>query len=106
MNLTQVVEEVASRVDSSVDEAHGFIAEAMDLIIEKLNKGEEVSIRGLGTFKWVRVPEKWMYSFLSERNKLVPPGYKLRFVPAGQFSARRSAPDAGPRRDDKTGGSS
>jgi len=103
MNMTELAEEVARRVDSSIDEAHGFIAEAMDLLVELLNRGEEVSIRGLGTFKWVMVPEKLMYDFHTGTNKLVPVGFKLRFVPAAKFSTRRRKPNDRAGWDDQTG---
>ena len=106
MNLSQVSEEVARRVESSFDEAHGFISEAVDLIVERLNAGEEVSIHRLGTFKWVQVPERMLYNFTARDNVVIPVGYKLRFIPARQFSTRRRTPDGRRRRDDQTGSGS
>lgn len=106
MNMTELAEEVARRVDSSVDEAHGFIAEAMDLLVERLDQGEEVSIRGLGAFRWVRVPERMLYNFTIRKSVVVPTGFKLRFVPSDKFSTRRSLPDGRARRDDQAGSSS
>ena len=105
-NLTEIAEEVARRVGSSSDEAWGFIDEAAKLIAERLDQGEDISIRGVGTLTWVSVPARKLYNFQERKIGRVEPGYKLRFIPHGPFITRRKEPDERrPRRprDDKAG---
>jgi len=107
MTLLEITEVVARRVDSTYREAYGFIATATEVTVERLDLGEEVHIRGLGTFKWVPVPGKRMYSLKEREHVEVKPGYKLRFVPADRFKTRRSLTDAQPgteRGNDQTRG--
>lgn len=96
MTLTEISEAVAERVGSTVDEAHGFIAEAMEVVTDELDRGREVRIRGLGSFIWVPVPSRALYSLNKGTTTDVKAGYKLRFTPAGRFRTRRSEHEFGP----------
>ena len=94
MTITELMEKVAERTGSDSVVAHGFVQSFLDIIIERLDAGDEVKIRGLGTFQWVDVPSKTMpatYGIGELANfKEVPGGRKLKFFPAKQFKSRRS----------------
>lgn len=104
MTLNELAARVARRVGAPYDIAHGFLTVAMHLVVESLNRGEEIRIRGVGTLKWVPISGKSLYCFKNKKKRDVEAGYKLKFTPAKKFSNRRSEEDVRPRRrDDETG---
>lgn len=103
MTHTELIEQVAGAVGSTFEEAHGFIQTFIDIVISQLDAGDEVKIRGLGTFKWAKVKGKKVpyrshkcmdpLCFECQNSKIMywplPDGQKLRFVPATKFKTRR-----------------
>jgi nucleoid DNA-binding protein len=109
MNLTEIAKAVAAQVGSSQEEAWGFLDEAVKMIAKKLDEGEDINLKGVGTLVWVPVPSRKLYSFHKQRNRQVEAGFKLRFRPHGRFQTRRRKPNDSVkprRRNDKTGGRS
>jgi len=100
MTHTELIEMVADAVGSSYEEAHGFIQTFIDIVISQLDAGDEVKIRGLGTFKWAVVKGKKVPLIVDygphgddigiTRYFNLPPGKKLRFIPATKFKTRRA----------------
>ena len=93
MTHTELIEQVADAVGSSYVEAHGFIQSFIDIVISQLDAGDEVKIRGLGTFKWMevkgkKIPRHKRRAFAGALH--LPGGKKLRFIPAVKFKTRRS----------------
>ena len=88
MTLSELVEMVSDRVGAESHCTWGFVREFIDVMIERLNVGDEVKIRGLGTFKWVDVPGK--KAPFGSNDLVIRPGRKLRFIPATQFKFRRT----------------
>lgn len=99
MTHTELIEQVADAVGSTYEEAHGFIQSFIDIVISQLDAGDEVKIRGLGTFKWVKVKGKKLPvgTYFGPhgddegvtRNLVIPAGKKLRFIPATKLRTRR-----------------
>jgi len=91
---------VANAVGSTYDEAYGFAQTFIDIVISRLDAGDEVKIRGLGTFKWAEVGAKRIPCRTRNSAKRFRkggaglehwlfPGQKLRFIPATKFKTRR-----------------
>lgn len=88
MTLTEVVELVAEDVGAPQDLAWGFVDETIMKIVELLDRGEEVKIRGLGTFRWK--PIRAQRVARPDGSTLdCPAGWKLRVDLAGRFKNRR-----------------
>lgn len=88
MTHTEIIAMVANAVGATYEEAYGFAQTFIDIVISRLDAGDEVKIRGWGTFKWVRVGKKRLPGSM-----IVPvmkEGRKLRFIPALQFRTRRA----------------
>jgi nucleoid DNA-binding protein len=100
MTQTEIIEMLAEGVGSSIEEAHGFVSTFIDIVISRLDAGDEVKIRGLGTFKWVdaaakRVPARAVHHDGSTEHGVayVPAGKKLKFIPATKLRKRRPMPE-------------
>lgn len=91
MTHTELIQMVADGVGASYEEAHGFIQTFIDIVISQLDAGDEVKIRGLGTFKWAEVAPKEVpvYHGHGLGWRLIPAGKKLRFIPATKLKTRR-----------------
>lgn len=93
MTHTEVIEQLADIVGSSYVEAHGFAQTFIDIVISHLDSGDEVKIRGLGTFKWVEAKGRKIPVADEEgRTALlkIPSGKKLKFIPATKLRTRRT----------------
>jgi hypothetical protein len=92
MTHTELIEQVADAVGSTYGEAHGFIQTFIDIVISRLEAGDEVKIRGLGTFKWVEVKGKRIPAHKRRAfggALYLPGGKKLRLIPALKLRTRR-----------------
>jgi len=87
MTLTELVEITADLIGAESKLTLGFVQTFIEVMIERLDAGDEVKIRSLGTFKWVGVPGK---KAVGSNDLVIPPGRKLRFIPAKQFRTRRT----------------
>lgn len=87
MTLTELVEMTSERIGAESQLTWGFVRSFFDVMTERLDAGDEVKIRGLGTFKWVEVPARTM---TCANDLVIPPGRKLRFFPSKQFRTRRA----------------
>lgn len=85
MTLTEIVELVSERIGAEPPLVWGFVQSFIETVSEELDRGNEVKIRGLGTFRWVEVPGRDLSGLT------VPPGKKLKFYPGKKFKHRRSA---------------
>ena len=103
MTLSEIAERVARRVGAPPDLAWGFLREASKIIVEVLDQGGEVKIRGLGTLRWVPVVGQKVYDLPTGKTILVEPGSKLKLIPALKLRTRRVF-NVG-RRNDETGSS-
>lgn len=100
MTHTELIEMVADAVGSTYEEAHGFIQTFIDIVISRVDAGDEVKVRGLGTFKWIEVKGKKVPAGTyfgphgddegEARYLVIPDGRKLRFIPATKFKTRRA----------------
>jgi hypothetical protein len=100
MTITELMEIVAEMTGAEPDVVHGFFQSFVDVMVERLDAGDEVKIRGLGTFRWGDVPESKIPigadygphgdDFGNTRYLVAPTGRKLKFFPAKQFRSRRT----------------
>jgi nucleoid DNA-binding protein len=88
MTLKEIIRLVAKKQEVPVPLAEGFIMCAVEEIIREVNRGGEVKIRGLGTLRW-RLAGAFPRRGMLKTD--LPPGWKLGFVPARKFRARRAA---------------
>lgn len=85
MTLTEIVELVAERTGVEPRVAWGFIQSFIEVAVEEIDKGHDVKIRGLGSFRWIDVsPQKLPF------RSTIPSGRKLKFKPATKFRHRRT----------------
>ena len=87
MTLKELIERVARHQGAPQTLVEGFVLTAVEEIILELHRGEPVRIRGLGTFQWEYVKGSRKKGF---QKADVPPGWKLKFVPARRFRLRRT----------------
>jgi len=95
MTHTEIIAMVANAVGSTYEEAHGFAQTFIDIVISRLDAGDEVKIRGLGTFKWsdvtkTTIPVKELGGVGEISLRSISNGVKLRFIPALKFRTRRA----------------
>lgn len=92
MTITELIEIVAERTGAEPAVVHGFFQSFADVMIERLDAGDEVKIRGLGTFRWVDVPGKKLPVYKRKAMGIthLPGGRKLKFIPSKQFRSRRT----------------
>ena len=92
MTITELIELVSDRTGAERTVVHGFFQSFVDIMVERIDAGDEVKIRGLGPFRWVDVPG---VKLPRPKRKAIgithlPGGRKLRFFPAKQFRTRRT----------------
>lgn len=87
MTLAEIVKNVARKYGVPSTLAGGFIYAAFEELVRVVDSGEQVKIRGLGTFQWRPVAER--RSSGAWEGGQVPPGFKLKFKPARRFRSRR-----------------
>jgi len=87
MTLAEIIKKIARRHCMPDAVAGGFILDSIEEIIRAVDSGEDVKIRGLGTFRWRKSkgrPGSGAYS------GPIPDGWKLHFLPSRRFRARRT----------------
>jgi len=84
MTVTEIVELVSKKIGAESSLVWGFFQSFVETISEELDRGNEVKIRGLGTFRWVDVPAT------KTPGQNIPPGKKLKFFPGKKFRYRRT----------------
>jgi len=93
MTLSEIVEIVAEETGAPRDVVWGFVRSFMDALVDEIDRGNEVKVQGLGTFKWVDVPGKklpsWKLKHIGHIVYATPPGKKLKFLPSKKFRTRR-----------------
>lgn len=85
MTLTEIVMKVAERLGSPPELAWGFVDETIKEVIDTLDAGGEVKIRGLGCLYWAPVKRRRVAT-----GDVVPDGMKLKLKPAARFRTRRT----------------
>lgn len=80
----EIYEDMALRVGSSPNVTRGFVQTFLEVLKDRLEDGEDVSLLGIGTLKWVPVPERDI-----PPEKHLTRGVKLKFKPNANFKARR-----------------
>lgn len=89
MTTTELVRELSYLIGADPTVTWEFVDSFIKLVVGRLDEGHEIKIRGLGTFTWVDVPGKLMPRGILDE-MYVPPGRKLKFVPATKFKPRRT----------------
>jgi nucleoid DNA-binding protein len=85
MTLTEIVEKVAEQLGAPPEVAWGFVDETIKAIIDNLEAGKDVKIRGLGRLYWATVQRRNV-----PIGGTAPSGVKLKFAPAARFRTRRT----------------
>lgn len=85
MTLTEIIEILSERTGAEPRIVWGFAQSLVDIMIERLDRGEEVKVRGLGTFHWADVPGREMPD-----GSWAESGRKLKFTPSKRFKHRRT----------------
>jgi nucleoid DNA-binding protein len=88
MHIKEIAEAVAKEQGAPTELVWGAVADTIQAITEALDQGEEVKVRGLGTFRWEQVAERPPIRSPQGENKQ-PAGWKLKFTPAYNLRARR-----------------
>ena len=84
MTITEIAELISRRTGAEFQLTWGFAQSFIETIVECLDRGHEVKIRGLGTFHWVDIKQQTL-----PFGRKVPAGRKLKFKAAKQFYSRR-----------------
>lgn len=95
MTLEQIIKDIARRHGVPTALASGFVHAAIEELIQVLDLGGEMKVRGLGTFRWQKAKARAGSGAL--KGSSIPAGWKLRFLPARHYRSRRTAmsdPDA------------
>lgn len=91
MTLNEIIKRIALRQEVPVELVRGFVLEAFDEIVDELDRGGAVKIRGLGSLEWKEVPPITLPQLPGQStSQVLPKGKKLRFMPAGRFKKRRT----------------
>jgi len=85
MTLTELVEKVARATGYDYEEAWALTDEIVKAVIRELGNGEDIKIRGLGTFMWVSHGERKRRHPRTKELVVVPPRQVLRFRPSKFF---------------------
>ena len=88
VTLATLIHRLARRHGVRSAIAGGFVFEAVDEIVRALDAGNNVKVRGLGTFQWQRVAERPGSGALT--GSKIKAGKKLRFIPSKRFRSRRT----------------
>lgn len=88
MTLGQIIKDMARRHGVSRALAGGFVYEAIEELARVIDLGDEMKVRGLGTFRWQKAKARTGTGAL--KGSRTPAGWKLRFLPARHFRSRRT----------------
>jgi len=88
MNTLEIAKRLADQSFLKKDDAEGIIKNVVELLIEILDDGGEIKLRGLGTLRWVEV-SKSVPIRSPQGVHQQPKGRKLKFIPAKRFKNRR-----------------
>lgn len=89
MTLAQIIKDIAHWHRVPTDLASGFVQDAIEELVRVIDSGEEVKVRGLGTFRWQKARARSGTGTLNGSE--IPEGMKLRFLPARRFRGRRTS---------------
>lgn len=90
MKLSDIAEQIAKDVGYAPEAAQDILTRAVSLMVQALDRGEEVKIRGLGKLAWAPVKHRRLYDIPRGFDTYVPAGQKLKFYPATKFKTRRA----------------
>ena len=82
ITMSELVDILALKQNSTKREAENFLKELMSLMIETISSGETLRINGLGVFKPVWVEERASVNVQTGEPTVIPGHYKLTFTPA------------------------
>lgn len=103
ISWTDLSRSVARNTGFGREETKVIANEMILLLKEQLERGEEISIRGLGKFIWQPVKGGTVTDLNTGEPKEYPPGFKLKFRPSQSLSRRRAMEKYGVQLDeDKT----
>jgi nucleoid DNA-binding protein len=94
MTLTEIIGRMTEKLEMKGLDRNFFesaVSMVIDRIIEALAQGEDVKIRGLGTFRWSPVRARTVYLPHGEVEHNIPACYRLRFRPAVNLRSRPMA---------------
>lgn len=82
ITMSELVDILALKQNSTKREAENFLKELMALMTETISSGETLRINGLGVFKPVWVEERASVNVQTGEPTVIPGHYKLTFTPA------------------------
>lgn len=82
ITMSELVDILALKQNSTKREAENFLKELMSLMTETISSGETLRINGLGVFKPVWVEERASVNVQTGEPTVIPGHYKLTFTPA------------------------
>ena len=85
MNKKELVAALAERVETSKKEAGLILDSAVEIIEEKLSKGEEVRLVGFGTFKVVKRKPRMGVNPRTRKPIKIPGAKVPKFVPGKEL---------------------
>lgn len=81
MNTMQIIEELSTKTGEKKKKCKEIIKNFLDIIKEHLQNGEEIRIKGFGTFK-VKIRKSRAYYHPKTREKIIAPETKrVTFTP-------------------------
>lgn len=81
LGLSEIAALLAEQTKKSTEETEHFLREFIHVVSEGVYADKIVKIKGLGTFKLIRVEERESVSVHSGERFLIPSHYKFAFVP-------------------------
>lgn len=94
INSQQLAQQLAVRSGLELKVCEAYLNELFSVVSQALQRGENVKISGLGTFKLNRVDERRSVDVSTGTSVVIPPHTKITFMPAKEVAALANAPFA------------
>lgn len=94
INIQEIIDLIASQSGQTKKFSEQFLRELVDVISEYLQKDGIVKVKGLGTFKVIRVEERKSVDVATGNEIILPSHNKVQFVPEEGVKQQVNAPYA------------
>jgi len=85
MANNSIVERIAKRIKISKADANDMLQAYVKFLIEETEKGNQVTIKGLGSFELAEKAERRIYNPTNKKYTVVPKKTTLKFKPSNSF---------------------
>jgi nucleoid DNA-binding protein len=92
LNTRELSRIVSRRIGAPAEYTEDFANAVFDCLVECLEQGNDLSIRGLGTFYWTPAAARTLQVWTTKKERVYvhhPEGLKLKFLPSTKLRRRR-----------------